>query len=683
MYNDFKKSNAEEKAMIKASATAVLENFLKYYLIFIDTCSLLGRQFDRFFENIRGFLERRKSECEAAGQEFKSPIIVPKRVVEELMEFAYTDKKPELTVIAMNRIRFLKRVSEKGLVRIIGEDTDNFADNVFLCVFTKERIHRNLLLITEDRKLASEILQLNNSKAVKGRTIQVRRINQGGYLSQFMNSGENSYSRRNNRSNGAANLAYKPAQMKWSFHIEADIPLDITSVPKQGQYVCTQRDNSIAQIIQLGNKIASGGEGTLYDAGNGYVAKVYHPHCLTKRRKEKIEMMASMKLRVPGICFPVEPLYNYCLEFIGYLMPKAEGKELAKCVFIQPVMQMTFPDWKKEDLVKLTLTILEKIQCIHQNGMLIGDLNPNNILVKSPTEVWFVDTDSYQIGPYPCPVGTVLFTAPEIQGKNFSEFLRTEGNENFAIATMVFMLMMLGKTPYARLNGGSQQEDICSMKFPYPLEGRSNKLAPMGNWRYMWSHLPYNLKAALYFTFMKGEKYAEEGTRLGVEEWITLISKYHYLLTSGTLRANDPMSELLFPTRTKLSDKAEQVRCSACGEIINRQDLRAGLCPECQERERACTCRKCGKAFTVTGLERNEQHRSYNFCEDCGSEVARRFFCISCRREYEITVGEMDYYDENGYDIPIRCPNCRKEKKRILREKHASGKSGKKFTQTA
>jgi hypothetical protein len=179
------------------------------------------------------------------------------------------------------------------------------------------------------------------------------------------------------------------------------------------------------------------------------------------------------------------------------------------------------------------------------------------------------------------------------------------------------------------------------MKFPYPLEGRSNKLAPMGNWRYMWSHLPFDLKAALYYTFMKGEKYAEEGTRLGVEEWITLISKYHYLLTSGKLRANDPMSELLFPTRTKLSDKAEQVRCSACGEIINRQDLRAGLCPECQERERECTCRKCGKSFTVTGLERNEQHRSYNYCEDCGSEVARRFFCINCRREYEITVGEM------------------------------------------
>ena len=167
MYNDFKKSNAEEKAMIKASATAVLENFLKYYLIFIDTCSLLGRQFDRFFENIRSFLERRKSECEAAGQEFKSPIIVPKRVVEELMEFAYTDKKPELTVIAMNRIRFLKRVSEKGLVRIIGEDTDNFADNVFLSVFTKERIHRNLLLITEDRKLASEKRLFSSPKALR------------------------------------------------------------------------------------------------------------------------------------------------------------------------------------------------------------------------------------------------------------------------------------------------------------------------------------------------------------------------------------------------------------------------------------------------------------------------------------------------------------------------------------
>jgi DNA-binding helix-hairpin-helix protein with protein kinase domain len=58
------------------------------------------------------------------------------------------------------------------------------------------------------------------------------------------------------------------------------------------------------------------------------------------------------------------------------------------------------------------LAILEKIKLLHENDIIIGDINPFNILIKDDKTVYFVDVDSYQVDNYPCPVGTVHFTAP-------------------------------------------------------------------------------------------------------------------------------------------------------------------------------------------------------------------------------------------------------------------------------
>ena len=78
-------------------------------------------------------------------------------------------------------------------------------------------------------------------------------------------------------------------------------------------------------------------------------------------------------------------------------MPRAQGQSLQIAVFSPRRLQRFFPHWKKVDLVILCITILEKIKYLHDHDILIGDLNDQNILVVSATEVYFVDTDSYQI----------------------------------------------------------------------------------------------------------------------------------------------------------------------------------------------------------------------------------------------------------------------------------------------
>lgn len=154
---------------------------------------------------------------------------------------------------------------------------------------------------------------------------------------------------------------------------------------------------------------------------------------------------------------------------MGYLMPKADGKKLDASVFRgERGMERCFASWTRQDLVSLSICILSIIKKIHESGILIGDINGSNILVKSPTEVYFVDTDSFQINDYPCPVGTAEFTAPEIQGKNYNSFLRTIGNENFAVAVLLFRLMMFGLNPYAQQDGAGIEHNIRTGDFSFP-----------------------------------------------------------------------------------------------------------------------------------------------------------------------------------------------------------------------
>ena len=146
-------------------------------------------------------------------------------------------------------------------------------------------------------------------------------------------------------------------------------------------------------------------------------------------------------------------------------MPRASGSKLKNLLENRQTLESFCAKGKKKDLVQLAITILKKIAVLQLNGVLLGDINLNNILVFSPTEIWLVDCDSYQTGGYVCPVGDPRFTAPEIQGKKFPTFLRSTGNEQFAVAVLLFMLMVTRKHPYVQQNMESISKAIAEMEF--------------------------------------------------------------------------------------------------------------------------------------------------------------------------------------------------------------------------
>lgn len=367
---------------------------------------------------------------------------------------------------------------------------------------------------------------------------------------------------------------------------QPEVVVSVSNLPTTGDSI---RFSGAA--ARLGRQISAGGEGIIYEVeSRDQVCKVYHPEKLTQLKKQKIELMVSRRIERPGICWPTDVATNTAGEFVGYLMPRAYGQTMQSAMFVKPKLEKTFPNWCRLDLVNVAGTFLDHVDFLHSHNIIIGDINPMNLLVTpDSTAVWIVDTDSFQIEAFPCPVGTVNFTPAEIQGLNYSGFLRTVEHELFAVATMIFMILFPGKAPYSQQGGGSPADNIKSRNFPYRFAKQSGRAtpdvsgedAPPGPWQFIWSHLPLQFREAFHATF-------KENRRVMVKTWADLLRNYRWRLENG--RAVNE----LFPLHFWVSDPVE-LTCGNCSRsFTNSRKFAEKLalkgqeawCPQCRHRKK-------------------------------------------------------------------------------------------------
>ena len=372
----------------------------------------------------------------------------------------------------------------------------------------------------------------------------------------------------------------------------ADSPLTVGHLPAVGEAVST--DKGPLRLVKV---ISAGGEGTIFETDQPtLVCKIYHRDCLTQMRKRKVELMLTRKIIHGGLCWPIAQASNAKGEFIGYVMPRAKGRPMQTTMFIKPLLEKNFPEWTRIDLVNLCLGFLEKVSYLHRLNVFIGDINPLNLLVTDESNwIGMVDTDSFQIEDFPCPVGTVNFTPPEIQGVPYGSFLRTLDHELFAVATMLFMILHPGKPPYAQQGGGDPAANIRSRQFAYPFEGNRSDKTPQGPWQFIWANLPHNICEAFYKVFASNE-------RVSVKDWQALLRTYRGSLTRGFL-SND-----LFPTTFKIRDPIDVI-CSNCQETVVASERRV----ETMRRAgKEYCCGKCVATFRLRILanKAREVHRT-------------------------------------------------------------------------
>lgn len=158
--------------------------------------------------------------------------------------------------------------------------------------------------------------------------------------------------------------------------------------------ICKTSSNKIYKLIERSDK---GGEGTLYDieGQSDCVAKVFHPKFQNEERHQKLKYIRSIHIgdvNTSQLAWPIELLYDANNKFIGYTMRKVTNSNILKEFYSAD------NNYSLKQRVCIAKNLCAAVKSVHDIGIVIGDLNPENILVDNRTlRVTLIDTDSYHI----------------------------------------------------------------------------------------------------------------------------------------------------------------------------------------------------------------------------------------------------------------------------------------------
>jgi len=482
-----------------------LDHILRTHKILLDTSFAMARGFPEF--------------CTTYADIFgPNPILMPSAARRELLKLSRSTN-PEKCAAAQKALQTTDAMEHEARLNLRDEPGDSFTDLVIQRVVEQHLLKHDFCVLTNDAGLMQDLYAKLHKHSVK-RVKDIVVVKLHGRTHEPV-----LFSPRAATASSTSAPTAKPFSVASKLAEGIDVPLDVKRRVKTGSSLYT----SDGKKVKLERELAHGGEGTVFDIdARADVCKVYHQEKLTVAKEQKVSLMVARQLSEPALCWPIDVVRDSDGVFRGFIMPRARGHSLRETLFVPRLFLEENPSWTRRESVRLAITILERIDCLHGLNVLIGDINELNILMVDQNEVYFVDCDSYQVEGYPCPVGTTNFTAPEIQGHDFRGFLRAKEHELFAVATLLFMILHPGKCPYSHQGGEDGAANIIEGHFPYPLgEDNPSDRVPRGYWRFCWSHLNYGLKKAFYGVFHRDYLLQQ---RVPLKQWLRLLRRYQAYL---------------------------------------------------------------------------------------------------------------------------------------------------------
>ncbi len=194
-----------------------------------------------------------------------------------------------------------------------------------------------------------------------------------------------------------------------------------------------------------------GGEGELCEiAGRqDVIAKIFFDHIRSgSAYQEKLEKLRVMirqehKLTIDGrpVCaWPFE-LLKQNNEIIGLIMPRLPGDVLTRYFSPSSHNASTY------DLYEIAINTALAFKIVHDEGIIVGDVHPGNLLVDEKYHVGFVDTDSFQIKShdgtiYRCGVAIMDFLPPELQTRSISTTVRALESDIYSLGILIFNVLV-------------------------------------------------------------------------------------------------------------------------------------------------------------------------------------------------------------------------------------------------
>lgn len=397
--------------------------------------------------------------------------------------------------------------------------------------------------------------------------------------------------------------------------------------------------------LMEGKEEAHGGEGDLFLTNTpGQVAKIYNAQHLTAGRRDKLDEMLRHDPQILGLCWPTHMLYTVRGDFVGYTMPQAPKGALpfSKSVLrigSPSVHKELLPDWDRMDLVQAARSVANMVAQLHRCNILMGDVNAGNFMIdpKNSKYVYVVDTDSFQLGGFPCPVGVEDFTHPATAQRlgvtgalKFDTFLRTEDEENYVLAILLFKILFLNQNPFVTKTKMTYREAMAQKIFPYALQGDDFDVPDGDNWM-IWKNLPRKITEAFTATFT-------EWKCPTAYEWARLLEAYAYSIEKyGFSRELAPAKYHEFsPDKPFYQD----LTCPICHTEFNTPRVRYNKLKE-KYNNPIVFCRSCDSALRLHGSE----------------ILPQSLVCSKCGRTYDATVKENMFVQAGGQTA--LCPRCK------------------------
>ncbi|MDE2938523.1 MAG: hypothetical protein OXR67_06345 [Chloroflexota bacterium] len=464
---------------------------------------------------------------------------------------------------------------------------------------------------------------------------------------------------------------------------------------------------SSKRIIQTPDSpLGSGGEAVVYAVNDqpDLVAKIYTkdiptgptPTALWKRKEQKL---AAMIENAPptrdadnnvALAWPEEILWYYGGPFdglmAGFTMPKidmglykdilnyynpAKRRELNATLARQDLRVPTDGEDLETLLNVVVRNILTILGNIHRLGYVIGDVNESNILVNYEGRVAFVDSDSFQVQDkknrtvHRSPVGKPDFLSPRVigltaddcnqdrcpsgkpRGRHKKEFLcfdRLAEDDNFAIAVILFKLLMNGVHPLDNI-GGSQtyKERIANREFPF----HHPTLSTPARSKERWEQLSPNWMNYFGHTFAGGRSYSaaevlnlghhlasKGGNNLGQQATVnysTTISGAGN--NTGNSSSNQAAQQQQNPSAPHHTQSRQQTPMGPRNRQNRQQTPEATRNRQAQPIVRLVSCPQCGMDNQDTKIVcQNPNCLAYlsqktSPCRSCGTEIPDNFQC--------------------------------------------------------
>ena len=205
---------------------------------------------------------------------------------------------------------------------------------------------------------------------------------------------------------------------------------------------------------ETASRLGGGGEAEIFTVTShpNLVAKIYSA---TKTGySHKLEYMVANPPTEPQVnhrmvAWPMDVLYDANGFCLGYLMPRIIGAVPILDVMTPKNRAKALPGFDQRYLYRTAQNLATAFQTVHNRGYVIGDVNESNAMVTNTALVTLIDTDSFQVQDFLCPVGKPEFTPPELNGKDIQIYKRTEKQDLFGLGVLIFMLLMNGKHPFS------------------------------------------------------------------------------------------------------------------------------------------------------------------------------------------------------------------------------------------